>query len=134
MKIERAEVNQASFDELCALLLPMAREVGLAPFDYRTARENGYRTLSEGMTFVARHQTGAIMGTVGMVRSPLWYARWPDYYTLTDSWFYVAPEFRGGRAAAGLIHTVRDLGRSMAVPTFIRVVNPNRRERLIRLV
>jgi GNAT superfamily N-acetyltransferase len=88
----------------------MAKEVGLAPFDFRTARENGYRTLAEGMTFIVRHQCGAILGTVGMVKSPLWYSRWPDHYQLTDSWFYVIPEARGGKVGVVLLRRCAILG------------------------
>ena len=134
MKAEIAPCTKEVFDELCLLLIPMAREVGIAPFDLQTARANGYRALSEGMTFVVRHELGPIMGTLSLVRSPLWYARWPEHYQLVDSWFYVAEEHRGGRVGVVLLRAARDLGASLDVPTFVRVVNPNRRERLLRLV
>lgn len=138
MKLELAPCTKEMFEELCLLLIPMAKEVALAPFHFQTASENGYRTLSEGMTFIVRDEVSKgvrpIIGSIGMVKAPLWYSVWPDHYMLSDSWFYVAPEHRGGKAGVMLLRAVRDLGGRLEVPTFVRIVNPNRRERLLRLV
>ncbi len=72
MKIEIARADEATFNELEAFLLPMAREVALAPYDHPTARENGYRTLAEGDLGNARDGQGSpLVFTLARTLQPL---------------------------------------------------------------
>ncbi len=125
MKIERVEATETVIKELLEFLIPMASEVALAPLNKDKVLKQIYLTVDFGQTFVAQDDDGKIIGSIGLIEMPLWYA---DETFLVDQWFYVAPDARFGDVGVKLLRTVRDLAEPLGKMVFVTIANPSRRQ------
>lgn len=128
MLIERVSPDdQDTFKELVAFLTPMAAEVAIVPVDPAGAAAQGWHTIAEGNTFIARADNGKIAGTIAMTRGNYWYA--PERGYLIDRWFYVGHDYRFALVGPKLLRAVRDLAEPLHEAAIVRVLNPSRRQR-----
>lgn len=119
----RADDSQAAFAEVFDLLLGLHKDGGYAQIDVRKAAEHCLEVMREGMTFVAR-VNGVSAGTIAMTEIPFWYSQ-TTY--LHDAWFYVKPQFRGGKVGVRLMRAVKDEADKKDKIAFIAINNPDRK-------
>lgn len=122
--VERAGTDEATFADVFGLLVELHREGGFAPLNFDKATASVYRVLVEGMTFVARTETGEAIGVLGLTEAPFWYA---DETMLEGKWLYVRPEHRGSAAFKELLKAARAEADACGKIAFLIVDNPDRR-------
>jgi hypothetical protein len=123
--IERVGDDEESVKALFEFILPMSREVALAPVDIQNALANCYRTIADGSTFRAV-ENGEIVGSLGLARNAYWYGNGEEFF-LIDRWLYVRPDKRFGDVGIKLLRAGRDEGTRLLKSVFIMVANPDRR-------
>lgn len=122
--IERFGTSEDDFRTVFALLLEEHAEVAHAPLNAKKAAEHCYRVLQQGMTWVARDESGTAVGTLALKEVECWYS---DQCDLFDGWFYVRPSHRNGRVGVALIQAAKAEAIARGQFAFIRVANANRR-------
>jgi len=128
--VEVAGTDEESFLTVLDLIVAEHAEVAWASLSPTKAAEGCYRTLSEGMTLIARAADGTAIGTLGIVELGLWYA---DETYLQDVWLYVKPEHRGGGALRAMLSKAREIADIRNKVLFVTIANPNRRLKRTKL-
>lgn len=123
IEIERAEVTEAAFSKVFALLVALHKEGGYAPLDVEKAAKNALDVMAEGMVFVAEID-GKPVGTIGLTELSFWYS--PQTF-LQDAWLFVLPQFRGGQVGVRLMQAARMEAERRNKVAFVTVNNPDRR-------
>lgn len=123
LEIVRAGADEASFNEVFALLLDLHRAGGYAELDVDTAALNAYNVLKEGMTFVARLD-GKAIGTLALTELRFWYSK---QTFLQDAWLYVMPEHRKGVVGIQLMRAAKNEAQARNKIAFVTLNNPDRR-------
>lgn len=122
--IERCGADEATFADVFELLIDLHREGGAAPMDGDKVMIIAYEVLVEGMSFIARDEGGAPIGTLGLTQQEFWYAR--ESY-ITDLWFYVKPEWRAKKVGVEMMRAARAVGDERDLIVKISTNNPDRR-------
>lgn len=116
--------------EIMRLLVRFHAENGLVPLDPDKVVQRVGRLIADDGLFVAEVGTG-LAGMVGVVENEFWYGR-GSY--LTDSFFYVEPEFRSDGIGEDLLREVKaESTRRGDIPVLISVLNPARAKRRGRI-
>lgn len=90
--IELAQPTPEAFEEIWPLLRGLHTSVGIAPLNPEKCRREFLSFMQEGITLVARSESGEVIGFVCLVQGGLYYS---DETYLVDKGIYVKPEHRG---------------------------------------
>lgn len=121
--IVRVGQNEADFTEVMTLLIELHEENGFAPLDLDKASRNVYRTIGEGMTWLARAGEDLPIGVLGLTEHAFWYG---NLTFLLSAWFYVRPEHRFGRVGVALMRRAREEADRRGLICFIETSNPRK--------
>lgn len=90
--IELAKPTLETFTELWPLLRELHASVGIAPLNPEKCRREFISFMQEGITLLARSESGEVVGFVCLVKGELYFS---DETYLQDKGIYVKPEHRG---------------------------------------
>lgn len=121
-----SEVNEEIFVEVFALTLLLHEEAGILPLDREKAAESVYKTLSQGMSLIARSDEGKVIGTLGIIEQPIYYS---TETMLWDKWIFVLPEWRNGDVGKSLLTAAKDVAEAKEKILVIQINNPKRRRK-----
>lgn len=119
ISIERAANDKPTFVAVFSLLLELHKSVGMAPINPDKLGKQCYGVLAEGMTFLAKNQSGEIVGSLGLSETVPYYS---DLAYLQDKWFYVRPAYRG---YAGLRLLLQARAEAIRRDTYAIVIDTN---------
>ena len=123
--VERAKCDEATYKEVMDACLPALTEYAVAPVNMKKTMEQGYRVLEQGMSFLAREETGAVVGVIGMSISDFWYSDEPILLNTVGP--YVRPDQRFGVVGVRLMRAVRDLADEKDMLAFVWVMDTKRK-------
>lgn len=124
--IERAGTDEQSFIDVFELLVALHKEGGYAPMNERKAIEQTYGVLQQGMTFLARNQSGEPIGVVPIMELEFWYS---DATFLAAREIYVKPRYRRGKVGQMLLQAAREEAQRRNKLLFVEIDNPDRRQK-----
>lgn len=122
--VDVADAGEDTFTAVFEMLLADHAEAGIVPLNASKTAEVCYRTLDQGMSLVARDATGAVIGSMGIVREQFWYS---DTEFLRDVWLYVTPAWRSKNVGTMLMTAARAVADAHSLFLFITIANPKRR-------
>ena len=122
--IEKATLDERGFADVWPLTLALHKEGGYARLDQSKAGAAVYKTIQEGMVFVARDGSGEAIGTLGLTELRFWYS--PETF-LQDAWLYVRKAYRKKGVGVALMRAAREEAQARGKICFVTVNNPDRR-------
>jgi len=131
IEIEQLEPNQDNGQALYDfLVLNFYPEVSLTgetelPLDIRGVSDEINHHLFKGKVFVAK-ENDTIVGSIGVCPDKLF---WTSEMVMTDCFFFVHKDYRGGLIATELLREAEDYAEEQEIPLMIQIGNANSGER-----
>lgn len=127
MNIERVDPkDEATFREICTLLLPMEQELALVPVDPDKAGIELWKGIAENNTWVVRID-GKMVGVLILIDRKFWQN--PAYSYLANLVLYVDPGHRFALVGRKLLQHARENAMPATKPIVIEMLNRHRRPR-----
>ncbi len=127
IKVELVGSDESSFIEIFELTLMLHKEGGILPLDRARAAESVYNTLTEGMTLIARNESGEAIGTLGLTEVEIYYS---TETMLCDKWLIVRSEHRNGDVGKELLRAATDIAEEKGKILVVTITNPNRQRKV----
>lgn len=105
--------------QVCDLLQVMHAEIGVLTVDEPKALGTIRAIVDSRQCLVSTDDAGQIVASLGlMLGEPSWYS---SDQGLTDKWFYIHPDHRGGSHAQDIVLTAKSMARIARVPLWIGI-------------
>jgi GNAT superfamily N-acetyltransferase len=131
IQIEELAINADQGQELYNFLVEnFYPEVSLTgekelPLDIKGLSDEINHHLFKGKIFVAKHDD-EIVGSIGVCSDKLF---WTSEMVMTDCFFFVKKEYRGGLIATELLREAEEFADQQQIPMMIQIGNANSGER-----